>query len=454
MELGTITGLGVGSGLNLQSMLDKLKTIAEVPVTIMQSKLVVLDAKNGAYSAISTKLTALSSSLNDLSQSFDKVKTSSSDSTIVTASITGQTNTATYDLNVSSMAQSQQLQSNGFAASTTPLSSGTFSFSIGGGTTYSIATDSNTTDSSEPSTPAELAAAINGLNTGATATLVNTGAASNPYVILLSAPSGTANTISITSTPTGTSFTQTQSAADLSMTLNGLSVTESSNNVGNLINGIQFQIINTGAASITVSNDNSQISDSVKNTVDAYNAFRATYNTETHYDSDPKKQGILMSDSNIKQVLSRVEAPFLSFNSSSSGSSANLNSLSDIGVSRNSDGTYSFDSTKLDAALLSNRAGVKQLLVGDGTSSSNSFFGHLSTALDSISNDIITPGETLFNTQKDNLNTQITTTNSFIQKQQDQLAMQFANLDTFLGKLKTIGNYLTIQIASFTKASS
>jgi len=46
MELGTITGLGVGSGLNLQSMLDKLKTIAEVPVTIMQSKLVVLDAKN------------------------------------------------------------------------------------------------------------------------------------------------------------------------------------------------------------------------------------------------------------------------------------------------------------------------------------------------------------------------------------------------------------------------
>ncbi len=451
MPLGTITGLGVGSGLDLQGMLDKLKVIDDIPVTIMQSKLVVLDAKNGAYNAISGKLTALSSSLNDLVGSFGKVKTSSSDSTIATASITGQTVTANYNLNISTMAQSQQLQSNGFAASTTPLSAGTFSFSIGGGASYNIAVDSNTSDSSEPSTPAELAAAINGLNSGATATLINTGAASNPYVILLSAPSGTSNTITITNAPTGISFTQTQAAADLSMTLNGLSVTKSSNNVGDLISGVQFQIINTGAVSVEVSNDNSQINGAVKNVVDAYNAFRTTYNTETHYDPDPKKQGILMSDSNIKQVLNMVEGPFLSFNPSSSG---NLNSLNDIGVSRNDDGTYSFDSTKLDAALLANRNGVKQLLIGNGTSGSDSFFGHLSTALDSISNDIIAPETTLFVTQKDDLNTQIARTSSFLQKQQDQLAMQFANLDSFLGKLKSIGNYLTVQINSFTKVNS
>ena len=146
-----------------------------------------------------------------------------------------------------------------------------------------------------------------------------------------------------------------------------------------------------------------------------------------------------------------VEGPFLSFNPSSSG---NLNSLSDIGVSRNDDGTYSFDSTKLDGALLANRNGVKQLLIGNGTSGSDSFFGHLSTALDSISNDIIAPETTLFVTQKDDLNTQIARTSSFLQKQQDQLAMQFANLDSFLGKLKSIGNYLTVQINSFTKVNS
>ncbi|GMT43768.1 MAG: flagellar hook-associated protein 2 [bacterium] len=450
MTLGTITSLGVGSGLDLQGMLDKLSKIDQLPVVRMRSQLVVLDAKKGAYNDISSKLNAMSGSLNALVSSFDNFKTSSSDTTIATASISGQAAVSSYDLNVTALAKAEQFQSNGFAADTTPLSAGTFSFSIGGGVTYSIATDSDTADSSEPSTPAELTAAINNLKSGATATLINTGAASNPYVIQLSAPSGTANTITINSTPTGVSFTQTQAAADLSMTINGLSVTKSSNNVGDIVTGLQFDIVATGSATISVSNDNSNISTMVKNIVDDYNSFKKTYDNAIHYSSDPRQQGVLMTDGNIKQVLDRVESPFTNYKAE-----GKFHSLADIGVTRNDDGTYSFDSSKLDTELVSNRDDVKQLLIGDGSSGSDSFFGHLSTVLDSVlsSNGPISSETGLFDTQESVLNTQISQTESFLQKQQSLLEMQFANLDTVLGKLKGIGNYLTMQIDSFTKIS-
>ncbi len=450
MTLGTITSLGIGSGLDLQGMLDKLSKVDQLPITRMQAQLVNIDAKKNAYDSISTKLSSLSGSLSGLVSAFDNFKTSSSDSTIASASISGSVTSATYDLNITTLAQAEQWQSNGFASDTTPLSAGTFSFSIGGGSTYSIATDSDTNDSSKPSTPSELVAAINGLNSGATATLINTGAASNPYVIQLSAPSGTANTLTISSTPTGLSFTKTQSASDLSMTINGLSVTKSSNNVNDLISGLQFDISAIGSATITVSHDDSKISSAIQDIVKSYNDFKKTYDNAVHYSDDPKQQGILMSDFNIKDIFNRVEQPFLLYNAAGS-----LHSLSDIGITRNDDGTLSFDSSKLDAELVSNRDDVKQLLVGDGSSSSDSFFGHLSTVLNYVSSATgpIDSETTLFDTEKSDLNKQISQTESFLAQQKSLLELQFSNLDTVLGKLKSIGNYLTMQINSFTKSN-
>lgn len=89
MATGSITSLGLGSGLELQSMLDQLKAADKAPITAKENQKTELQQEIDAYNSINAKLLSIKSDALSLSLESDFLKTTSSvsDEDILTASV-------------------------------------------------------------------------------------------------------------------------------------------------------------------------------------------------------------------------------------------------------------------------------------------------------------------------------------------------------------------------------
>ncbi len=123
MALGEITSLGVGSGLNLQSILDKLKKADETTINIQQADENKLKKQINEFNTLNTKLVKMKSSALALSlkSNFMERTITSSDSTIAGATIKSGTKATSYSLNIKAMALKSSWQSQGVEQETTAM---------------------------------------------------------------------------------------------------------------------------------------------------------------------------------------------------------------------------------------------------------------------------------------------------------------------------------------------
>ncbi|MDD4273752.1 MAG: flagellar filament capping protein FliD [Desulfobacter postgatei] len=118
MALGSITSLGVGSGLELQDILDQLRDVDKVPIDIKEAKKTTLEAQVVEFDSINAKLIQLKSSALSLSlkSNFQERTAEMSDEEVATASATSGTKQATYSLDVLQLATKSAWQSAGVEA--------------------------------------------------------------------------------------------------------------------------------------------------------------------------------------------------------------------------------------------------------------------------------------------------------------------------------------------------
>ena len=190
-----ISSIGIGSGLNVTSIISQLMVVQNQPVTLLQNQeaanLTLVSSFGQLQSALSTFQTSMQN-LNKAS-SYQSVNAGVTNTSVATVSATPQAATGSYSLLVNKLAQSQTLVTAGQANSTSAIGTGTISFnfgSISGGTSvngqYSGAAFTNagaapktvTIDSSNNSLTG-IASAINAANIGITASILNDGS-SNP----------------------------------------------------------------------------------------------------------------------------------------------------------------------------------------------------------------------------------------------------------------------------------
>ena len=67
MATGSITSLGLGSGLDLQDILDKLKKVDETRITAKESRKKTLQSNVDAYNTVNAKLFSIKSDALNLS---------------------------------------------------------------------------------------------------------------------------------------------------------------------------------------------------------------------------------------------------------------------------------------------------------------------------------------------------------------------------------------------------
>jgi len=440
-----INSLGVGSGINLQSIVQKLMAVQSQPLQQLQKQQSDYQAQLSAYGKLSSALSTFQTAMQGFTDptQFQAFTATSSNQNVLSATADSSATAGNYQLTVSKLAQAQTDTSQGFADSNTTtvgnsgdqmtitVGSKSATINIGGQTLQQIADSINQSSS----------------NPGVTASVINNGSATNPYQLMLTADKpGSANGFSLSFTdgsggaitdPLGTSTAQ--QAQDAAFTVNNVAVSSTTNTVKGVLPGVTLNlngVTGTGSTvTLSVAQDQKGIGAQVQKFVDAYNAL--------HKAIGATQVGQSTSDSTVRLMQSML---FNTMNTPASGASSTYTYLAQVGVSVQKDGTLSVNSSTLDSALTADPNGTASL------------FASYASSLVSMGDQLSGPQGLVqsrtqgLNDNISNVQNQIDQMQQYLNSYQQTLTHQYSALDQLLGTMKSTSNYLTQQLGSLPKA--
>ncbi len=394
---GSLTSLGIGSGLDVNALISKLMEARNKPVVLLQTQEAGLQATLSAFGGLKSALSQFQTALQNITnvESFQSLSASVANSSVATATATSSAVSGTYSLQVKQLAQTQTLVATGQASATSPIGVGTISFNFGttsgtvtnglyqAGTTFTgsgAAAKTVTIDTSNNSLTG-IAAAINAANIGVTASVLNDGS-NTPYRLSLSSTNtGAANSMQISVTgdaalasllnqdptsTTGQKLIQTSAAQNAEFTLNGLAISGDKNTNSAVIPGVTLNLLSTNLSSpttLSISQSHSGAVSAINSFVSAYNTIASAISTSTGYDSTAKKAGPLQGQNSVLSIMNDMQQIL---NSPVPGAPNNLSMLAQIGIKFNNDGVMSVDNAKLESAMAANPTGVIGLFASTG----------------------------------------------------------------------------------------
>ncbi|MGQ9499140.1 MAG: flagellar filament capping protein FliD, partial [Dissulfurimicrobium sp.] len=185
---GTITSLGVGSGLQLQSILDQMRQVDQAPIDKLKAQQTRAQDQYNAFNTLNQGLLSIKAQALNLSlqSTFIKRDISTGPEGVISASVSDGAAIGTHQITVNQVAKASLWQGTGVNATTSVINSSgsnqTFAYHIGTGPTISLTVANGTTLQG-------LADLINNdiHNPGVTASVINDGSATNPYHLVLTA---------------------------------------------------------------------------------------------------------------------------------------------------------------------------------------------------------------------------------------------------------------------------
>ncbi len=437
-----ITAAGVGSGLDIESIVSQLMSLERRPLVALQQRESDTRAQISAYGTLKSAVSSFQDAMKDLS-SLDKFRvfqTSSSDDKVMTASANSGAATGLYSLNVTRLAQNHKMGSDAHA------DTATFGGGAGDALTLTVGTGSTTIDLSTAQTLGQVRDAINAAsdNPGVTATILNTGG-SNQRLILTADESGYDKRVQLsyggaigagtfnfaTTNQDGGGATLTDlTELNAAYSIDGFALTSASNNISSAIDGLSIELKGSGAATLNVTRD----SDSIKKSVDAF--VEAYNNVFTTIDS--LQAGDLRGDSTMVSIERLMRGVL---NTSASGLTGNYSALSEIGITTNRDtGLLQLDSSDLTAALDNDFSGVAQVFANDDQGYAFRFQAIADSILEN---------DGLIDAREDGLNTRVKTLEDGqadlerrLEQREIALRREYAALDQLVGSLQSTSSFL------------
>ena len=395
-----LTATGVGSGLDIESLVTKLMQAERLPKeqrllareTDVTNSISGLASLKGALSELQTSLAGV----NSLS-TFEQRNVTSDQSSAVTAVATKAATLGGYSVTTSALASSQSLAIRAnFSTLSETVGTGSLTFTFGttGYTsnannaldTYDsfvakagVASKSITIDSNNNSLSG-VRDAINDANFGVTAAIVNNGSG---YQLLISSDStGAENSLQISVSDTGdgnasdgnglsrlafystagtNNVYHTVAGTNAAYTINGLSLSSASNTVTDVVDGLTLNLktTTTSPANISVTDNTSGVKAAITTFVEGYNKYVDTLDKLTGYDFATKKGGQLQGDFSALSTANRLRS---ALGAAADGFSGTYTRLAEIGVSVDSLGKLAVDDTKLSSALADNFDDVTAVL--------------------------------------------------------------------------------------------
>ena len=390
-----ISSPGLGSNLNVTQIVSQLMAVERQPLDRLDTVEASYQAQLSAYGNVRSALSAFGSAVDALSggSSFRTRSATSSDTTVATGSATTRAETGSYSLNVTQLAQAHSIAAAGQSSTTAAIGTGaattlTFEFgTISGGTltngvyagatftqNASASTGTVTIDASNNSL-AGIKDAINAADIGVRASIVNDGGTSPYRLVIQSATSGAASNLKISVSgdtalqgllsydAAGTqNLTQASAGQDALLTVNGISLTSATNSLSSAISGVTLNLAKAGAATLTVGRDTTAAQTAVQTFVKAYNDLNTTLTAVSAADVKAKTSSPLTGDATVRNLQAQLRSAI----GGSLGAGFSLNTLSQVGIRFERDGTLSLDSAKLAGAIASDSDAVAALFAASG----------------------------------------------------------------------------------------
>ena len=384
-----LTATGIGSGLDIESLVTQLVAAERAPtdsrLTRQESR---LTAELSAFGAFKGALAGFQNSLADLTNlaKFGQYTATSSNSEQVGVSAGSKATAGSYELAVSQLARAHSLASGSFAATTDAVGTGTLTFRFGttdytpadpGPQSYNgftvnagrgvatIAIDAGN------NTLAGVRDAINEADIGVKAAIVNDG--SGYRLLLSSAQTGAANSLEITVDDTGdgnhvdaaglsalafnsgaANMGQTVAAQDALFSINGLGISSAENQARNAIDGVTItlkELTGTAPVTLTIAENRDSVKTAISNLIAGYNSFNQTVNSLMAYNAETRSASPLQGDFSARSIASQLRQ---TLSNAVAGFNGPFSSLSEIGITTESNGNLKLDSVRLDKILVEN----------------------------------------------------------------------------------------------------
>jgi flagellar hook-associated protein 2 len=508
--MAAVSSLGIGSGLDLNTLLSGLKAAEQAPLVALQTQQTSYTTKLTAYGQLSSALSNLQTAAAALAKPelYKGVTASSTSSDVVTSTAKSTAQSGTYSLDVKQLSQAQSLVANGVASTTAAIGGGRVTIEFGtistsppdaGTGKYTLATPDPVTGKYTSATftadaartksididPAkssltDIAAAINAkADLGVTASIVNDGSSTPNRLVLTSKQTGETSSMKITVTanpdwtPAATTansaglatlqglmnnnpaatqnLQQTAAAQNTKLTVNGIAITSATNSVVDAVKDVTMTVAKVGTSTLSVKKDTDSAGNAVATFVNAFNNLQTIAAKLTAFDATSKSGAVLLGDSTLRNIQTGIRSALTTAQGDSAGSG--LTMLSQIGVSFQKDGKLALDSTKLTAALEGKLTGVADLFSG-GASAYGTKMASLIASYTDTTGGVLAAATKGINTTLDMLGKQYTATSARVEATVARYKAQFTQLDVMMSQMNQTSTYLTAQFEAMNNTNN
>lgn len=459
------TALGVGSGIDIKSLVESLVDAQFATKTaLLDNREETLKAQISAAGELKSAMSGFSNALATLARGGSlSTQPTSADTSIVKASLLTGASAAglSASVEVKRIASAQASHSGLIADPAASLGAGTLTltfgtatvdagtmtgFTAGSGTPVDIAIDAATSSLSD------IAAAINAKKAGVTASVIGD---VNGSRLVLKGQTGDSQAFTLTAnTPllaglevgVGKPATIGTAAQDAIVAVDGVEVRRASNSISNLLPGVRLDLVSAKPGTIVqlgATPPTEALSQAVQDFVSTYNELKTILKAAT----DPKG-GALRSDiaaRNLSDSLSRLVATPLT--SDASGP----RTLAEIGVGTLRDGSLTVNAAQLAAALASNPQAVEAMFAsGAGLPAAMQSIslaaGSITTGLGASEASYTKAADKLAEAREDALEA--------AEAMRTRMTQQFASMDAKVAAYKSTQSFLEQQVDAWNNQNN
>ncbi|GKW50436.1 flagellar filament capping protein FliD [Halomonas sp. NCCP-2165] len=436
-----ISALGVGSGLDLNGLLDQLRSAERQKLQPIVDQRTQEQAKISAYGRLQTGLDKFQDAVSKLNDaSFYQSMTSEVSGDGVNA-IAGEDAVAgRYEVSVTQVAKTGSLASQGVANSGDPLvgaGGDTLTLSFEGKADVDIALE-------EGWSLDQVRDAINAdPDAGVSASIINDGSANGYRLVLNSTESGFdagIKNMTFGNTALAEDAGTRIAGQDASLTINGIAITSASNTVEGAIQGITLELDASAegkTATVVIEQDSGALKEAVQEFVSAYNEMKSTIGRMTAVTGDAETAGELVGDRTVRNIQSRLSGDLGDL-----VVGGDIELFSQLGISLTETGRLDLDEAKLDEVIATNPQGLADFFAGD--SEEAGMAGRLGATLDQVldSEGILKRSIDGSEGRVERLDERYLRTEESVERTVERYRKQFGQLDSMIARMNSMSAYL------------
>lgn len=470
---------------------DQLNALVSVAVSSASANVSTLESSKTKLNAMSTDITTIKSSVKALKTTLEVLvedggmaskKTQLTEEDVMDVSAEPDAVTGNYDVNVVALAQRHRMASASFGDEGTAVAAaagaGTRTFTIACGDKSEDLTVEVLEGDTDETIMEKLADAINSNCTLATAGIIKENADSSTLLIE-SSTFGTDGLLTITDksgtlmlnagviNASGGMNRQLQAGTDAVLTIGDtLTITRSSNEIADAVNGVTLTLKTTGKTTLTVSVDTDTVVKKFEAFISAYNSAQTAIGTELYEEPDTITEdeyasdldvtvGTLYGNSQLRSMRNTMRRIMVGMRDLSVGNMAELGVTS---VSSEEEGSsekacnVELDTATLKTMLKKYPEAVKELLIG-----SNGILTQLNTELAAnlkTKTGVISSMETTTDSRLEAVNRRITASRKILEQQTEYYNSLYNSFSSQISGMQTTSQTLSAILGNLSTTSS